>query len=282
MSKLLFIVALVACALAAEQFVSMDLSQEKGVDAFWTKERMLSAKPMDLIISDEVVAIKGEIQFAAFNGTRENPTPNKYPYATAGRLFFSTGSGQSSCTASSVGNDIILTAGHCVSSGRGRYYTQFSFCPQHKDGACPEGRFTGAKVVTFARWHNGADLGRDVAFVKVSAGLESKVGSVEVAVNLPRTQTCDALGYPGNIGGGRRMIISSGIQSMGHTTRNPPTVKFPSRMTYGSSGGPWIIKSADAKRKVNGNVSYGNPTADPNNFYGPYFDTEVANLLKTV
>jgi hypothetical protein len=256
MSKLLFIVALVACALAAEQFVSMDLSQEKGVDAFWTKERMLSAKPMDLIISDEVVAIKGEIQFAAFNGTRENPTPNKYPYATAGRLFFST--------------------------GRGRYYTQFSFCPQHKDGVCPEGRFTGAKVVTFARWHNGADLGRDVAFVKVSAGLESKVGSVEVAVNLPRTQTCDALGYPGNIGGGRRMIISSGVQSMGHTTRNPPTVKFPSRMTYGSSGGPWIIKSADAKRKVNGNVSYGNPTADPNNFYGPYFDTEVANLLKTV
>ena len=70
------------------------------------------------------------------------------------------------------------------------------------------------------------------------------------------------------------MIQSTGQQTMGHTSRVPPTVKFPSKMTYGSSGGPWIITSTEedskAPSKVNGNVSYGNPAQDPNNFYGPY------------
>lgn len=51
-------------------------------------------------------------------------------------------------------------------------------------------------------------------------------------------------------------------------------------MTYGSSGGPWIIISTDKVRKVNGNVSYGNPSLDPNHFYGPYYDVEVKNLEK--
>jgi len=244
---------------------------------------MMTATPMDIIIVD-LTKEKSEIStyIAQNNGTRENPTPGVYPYATAGKLFFTVSGRQSSCSASSVGKDIILTAGHCVSSGRGQYYTNILFCPQFRDGNCPRGRFTGTRAVTFARWHNGQDLGRDVAFVKMSAGLETAVGHVEVAVNLPRTQRCDALGYPGNVGNAQRMIMSTGQQSTGHTNRTPVTVKFPSRMTYGSSGGPWIIISTDQIRKVNGNVSYGNPTADPNNFYGPYYDTEVKNLERTL
>lgn len=43
-----------------------------------------------------------------------------------------------------------------------------------------------------------------------------------------------------------------------------------------------MIKSNDAKRKVNGNVSYGNPTQDPNHFYGPYFDAEVKKLRESL
>jgi len=216
--------------------------------------------------------------------TRECQTPGVYPFSTAGRLFFTTPRGSSSCSASSVGNDTILTAGHCVSAS-GRYYTNFIFCVQHRDGECPRGRFTGLKAITFARWHNGGDLARDVAFIKVSAGLERAVGHVTVAVDLPRTQNCDALGFPGNIGGGRRMIQSTGRQSMGHTNRNPATVKFPSKMTYGSSGGPWIIQGTEKKngsRRVNGNVSYGNPNTDPNNFYGPYFDKDVKALQNSI
>lgn len=205
------LLALILAIAFAEEFVSQDLSHEKNVEAFWTKEKMLSATPMDIILVD-LTKEKSEIsQYAAFNsGTRENPTPGVYPYSTVGKLFFSVGGRQSSCTASSVGKDIILTAGHCVSSGRNQYYTNLLFCPQHKDGDCPKGRFTGQKIVTFQKWHNGGDFARDVAFVKMSSGLEQAVGHVEVAVGLPRTQRCDALGYPGNIGGGRRMIISTG------------------------------------------------------------------------
>jgi len=75
------------------------------------------------------------------------------------------------------------------------------------------------------------------------------------------------------------MIMSTGRQSMGHTNRNPPTVKFPSRMTYGSSGGPWIVQ---AQNVANSNVSYGNPQQDPNNFYGPYYDGEIQALRNSI
>ena len=73
------------------------------------------------------------------------------------------------------------------------------FCPQHRDGECPKGRFVGEKMVTFDKWHRTSDLGRDVAFIKVNSGLVSAVGFVTVATDLPRSQKCVALGYPGNV-----------------------------------------------------------------------------------
>jgi hypothetical protein len=52
-------------------------------------------------------------------------------------------------------------------------------------------------------------------------------------------------------------------------------------MTFGSSGGPWAVQEVDTdKDEVNGLVSYGNPSADPNNFYGPYFDDQIKTLYE--
>jgi len=249
---------------------------------------MESAVPMDIMIVDlhnQTYAPEPKDQkFISFDkfhqgGTRECPTPGTFPFATVGKLFFSTGGGQASCTASSVGGDIVLTAGHCVSNARGGFYSNIQFCPQFRDGQCPRGRFTGSRVVVHARYHNGGAFERDVAFVKMSAGLHSAVGSIGLLTGVGRDQQCEAMGYPGNVGGGNRMIQSSGRQSMGHTNRNPPTVKFPSRMTYGSSGGPWIVVG---RNEANSNVSYGNPQQDPNNFYGPYYDGEIQALRNTI
>jgi V8-like Glu-specific endopeptidase len=286
--KFLFVLAVCLYVVAAQDFiVTKDLTlEEKATLALWTPENMKSATPMDLIIAelDGKVVAQDKTEIKYFNeGTRECQTPGVYPFATAGRLFFETARGRSSCSASSVGNDIVLTAGHCVSSGRNVFYKNFMFCPQYKDGNCVAGRYTGLKVNTHNEWHTRTQLGRDVAFMKVTAGLEAKVGALEMVYNSGRNLKCEAMGYPGNIGRGERMIQSSGVQSMGSSAYRPPTVKFPSKMTYGSSGGPWIVVTKSGKKNgVNGNVSHGNPNLDPNNFYSPYFDNEIQALRKKI
>jgi len=286
---LILFISLFIFSFANENIVaSKDFELHEEILNFWTEERMKSAVPMDIMVVDlnnETYAPEFEkqkyISFEDFNqgGTRECPNPGTHPYATVGKLFFNTGGGQSSCTATSVGGDVILTAGHCVSNARGGFYGNIMFCPQFRDGQCPRGRFTASRVVCHARYHNGGEFARDVAFAKMSAGLQGAVGAIGILVNVGRDQQCDAMGYPGNVGGGQRMIMSTGRQSMGHTNRNPPTVKFPSRMTYGSSGGSWIVQGRNV---ANSNVSYGNPQQDPNNFYGPYYDGEIQSLRNSI
>jgi len=248
---------------------------------------MLAAVPMDLIITKDLEAFPlSNNKNVTRPGTRPVPIEsyNNYPYKSAGRLFFETAPGRtSSCSASSVGNNLLLTAGHCV-SGQGRYYSKWSFCPQFYNNECVKGRFAGIRVWTTNEWHTRSQLGRDVAFVKVEKNeqglsIEEVAGRYHMRYNSGRNLTCVALGYPGNHNNARTMTKSAGVQSNGHTNYSPMTVKFPSTMTFGSSGGPWAVDVNDSSNnEVNGLVSYGNPNADPNNFYGPYFDNLIREL----
>jgi hypothetical protein len=83
-----------------------------------------------------------------------------------------------------------------------------------------------------------------------------------------------ALGYPGNIGGGNKMVQATGTISLGSTAFSPNTQKLPSTMTFGASGGPWIVNS----NQVNGLNSYITST-NPSFMYSPYFDAKIQNLI---
>src|SRR5690606_15730891 len=72
------------------------------------------------------------------------------------------------CSGSVAGNSAVLTAGHCVSDGRGTYHSNWIFKPafRFKDG--PAGSWTARKFITFDQYHNRGYLGRDVAFAIVN------------------------------------------------------------------------------------------------------------------
>jgi hypothetical protein len=204
----------------------------KEIMDFWTKEKMQGAVPMDLIITNDKEALP--ITKNITQGTRPVPAEHygRHPYSRAGRLFFEVSAGRTaSCSASSLGKNILLTAGHCVSTGARVYYSKWMFCPQYYNGECVKGRFPGVKVWTTNEWHQRRQLGRDVAFIKVDKSSEGKeveevAGKYNMRYNGQRNLNCIALGYPGNHNNGRTMTKSVGKQSPGHSNYQPQTVKL--------------------------------------------------------
>lgn len=245
---------------------------------FWTRDKMLQAKPMSLIMID-----KDPLKKTSFiNQTIEVPKEDysKLPFESTGKFFFTFNGESYSCTANSLDKNIIITAGHCVSDGRGSFFKDFMFCPQYYLGECRKGKYPGNKVVTTDEWHRNFYLAKDYSFIKVGKNerneeLSMNVKPLKLVINLPRDQHCIALGYPSNIGGSEKMVQSIGKQSLGHSDFKPPTVRFPSMMTFGSSGGCWSLNNSF----INSIVSYGS-SRDPNHFYGPYFDQDVEKLKK--
>jgi len=238
-----------------------------------TREEMLAAKPIPLPMVDypEFRNVSKSMQDLVDNilQTVECPNYAANPQASAGKLFMGGGS----CSASYVGNGLVLTAGHCVSNGRGQYQPSFTFCPQHRDGQCPRGQFQGTRAVTHTEYHRGGSFARDVAFIRLNSN--PSVPALNLHLNHGRNLNVVAIGWPGNVGGGRRMICSTGPMSAGNRAHNPLSVQIRSTMTFGSSGGPWVGPNG-----VCSVVSHGTPGTGI--MFGPYFDAATDQLRRSI
>jgi len=261
------LLVVVVLAFAADQQPQFPVVQLK-VFRDLTREEMLASKPipMPMVNYPDLNETLGK-ELAPTN-TRECATPNVFPFSAAGKLFIQGGG---HCSASYVGNGLVLTAGHCVSNGRGRYHPGFTFCPSHTDGNCPRGQFQGTKAVTHNEYHNGGNLARDVAFIRIQGNPGQ---ALEMLFNHGRTENVEALGYPQNIGGGRRMIQTTGQMAPGRRL-TPEAISLRSTMTFGSSGGPWITP-----RGVGSVVSHGTPGTGI--MFGPYFDSATQQLRSSI
>jgi hypothetical protein len=75
-----------------------------------------------------------------------------YPHRWEGKFTFTTPAGNSSCSATSISNNHILTAAHCVydTPSRNAWYTNKAFTPAYRNGSAPYGTFptTGCTVLT--------------------------------------------------------------------------------------------------------------------------------------
>lgn len=226
---------------------------------------------------------------------RYNVFPNYkiYPYKTVGKLFFTQGAGSFVCSASSIGNDAIWTAGHCVSDGAGNFSTNLVFVPAYKSGAAPYGTFSCPNIITFTAWHTGGNLARDSG--GASCGLSSlgngkkvsqAVGSLGFAWNQPSsTKHYNVLGYPqaAPFNGALQVQCSS---SFGHLDTlqsfSPSTFAVGCDSTGGVSGGPYVINfsgTAGASNYLNGNASYRYLSpSQPLELYTPFLDDSSKTL----
>lgn len=189
-----------------------------------------------------------------FTSSRLNPLAAdlEYPYSAVGILFFTIpGSGDFSCTAATINQRIIVTAGHCVHSGANGlagYYTNFLFIPAYRDGMAPFQTWSGTFALTTDAWATSGGLvpnAADYAMIEVSDkvinGSTMRLGNVTGAIGWLTSAIMPnhvhILGYPFNFDSSQKMH-----QVMAQTARvvEPNNAEIGSDMGPGSSGGPWV------------------------------------------
>jgi V8-like Glu-specific endopeptidase len=180
----------------------------------------------------------------------KQPKLNKsYPWRTIGKLFFTTPSGGGAyCTASVVSpNNIIVTAGHCVwDRGAGAFMSNWVFIPAARQGAplAPYGTYPWSSAVVLTDWQNIGGREHDVALVMLGPNasgqnVSNQVGWLGRSWNFPIVRHHHSFGYPGNYADGKYIVqcTSESYPNCGSDLAYATGCG----MTYGSSGGPWIM-----------------------------------------
>lgn len=228
--------------------------------AYWTAERMRAAIPADRVREAGRNVPAAKPGGSAGGGGKTSPLFTTFqpplaelttqPVSTNGRVFFSDGTWNYSCSGTAVQSDnqsVVLTAGHCVNEGPGDYYFNWTFAPAYNDGATPLGKWPAVALDTTAAWRTAGSYGRDVGAAAVAPNgsgtrLAQAVGARAVTFNYTRNQDYLAHGYPaeGKFNG-QRLWISDTKWSRDDTSASPPTMGIPTNLNGGSSGGAWVV-----------------------------------------
>jgi V8-like Glu-specific endopeptidase len=219
-------------------------------------------------------------------------TYTRFPYVTIGKLFFTQYGINYVCSASSIGNYAMWTAGHCIHAGDNSssgWSYNVVFVPAYSNGAAPRGQWTAYTLTTMTAWYTSADFRYDMAGAAMYTNgsgykLSQVVGNLGFTYNISRNLHWFQVGYPAaSPFAGRYMIINASSYAYDDTSMGTPyPIGVGDDMTGGSSGGPWIYTfrgNAGATNYLNGNVSY-RYSGYPLEMFSPYFGNG-ANTLWT-
>jgi V8-like Glu-specific endopeptidase len=271
------------------------------VRSYWTKQRIRSAEPMPFTrsLSTASAPAPGEVQAAPTLMAPTQPLvssgpipysrhqvsdPTSAPYRTTGLLTGITANGlyRFSCSGTVVtsqNRSVVWTAGHCVHNREfGGWSRSLEFIPGYSNGIAPYGEWpvTGGFVST--KWTQGESSAYDMAALVVAPNLlgqriEDLVGGRGILTGVPPQQDFAAFGYPGTkpFDGESQWVCESPYG--GADPYQAGTMAIGCDMTFGSSGGGWIVDDA----YLNSVISYGYDD-EPEVIYGPYFGATAATL----
>jgi V8-like Glu-specific endopeptidase len=301
----ILLLALFVFAFAFDSQVISKSAQDATV-AFWTKEKMMSAVPMETLVSQTpglFTSLPSDIEkhfqdgaaaIADTEPVRPESLYQAHPYKTIGKLFFKFQGRPAYCSGSSIGNNAVLTAGHCLWL-QGNFHTDFLFAPQFNNGSRPVGTFVGKETMVFEEWKDG-NFARDLAFLIVSPQGEK---SLQQVVGRMHFGACDvneniqAFGYPGlpePFNGEKMIRTKSDIgRRFPFSPWEPAPIGIRSKQGPGSSGGPWIMKFQEPVMR-NGKIHMEdkNVACSVNSFgvrftyyvFGPFSDAAAIEMHK--
>jgi hypothetical protein len=274
----------------------------ESVAAKWTPEAMRSAIPIErLMPGTDASALNQDVRRGA--PQRVEPTsapsddvlPMAFPESggpwpgggavesTAGRVFFTYGGRQASCSGNAVtsGNkSVVLTAGHCVKLD-GAWHTDWVFVPAYDNGDAPHGTWAARTTLATPQWTATEDINFDVGAAVVSPldgqSLTDVVGGQGVAFNQERGQDMYAFGWPAaDPYDGTRMIYCSGTTFDALISDG---IGMTCDMTGGSSGGPWFQEFDEGTGAgIQNSVNSYKINLIPTWMFGPYFGADAQGV----
>jgi V8-like Glu-specific endopeptidase len=215
----------------------------------------------------------------------------KFPYRTIGVLFFKIpGKGGTwRCTASVARGRWVWTAGHCVVSSSGNWYTNFTFIPGAFKDKEPYGAWKwNGRSVSLEGWATEGAFCYDIGAVRFNRKggetLSERVGHLGFLANAPEEQHWNQFGYPSEppFNGSKLIVSQSSLAEVDGLcgSGGPQPLGVGNDMTGGSSGGPWIVRFRNGSKKgnfINGLNSY--KYEDRNQtIYGPYFGDQAVKI----
>ncbi len=219
-----------------------------------------------------------------------------FPHKWMGKFTFTTPAGDSSCSATAISNNHIVTAAHCVydTPSRNAFYTNKAFTPAYRNGSAPYGTFptTGCRVLT--AWVNLSGsysintwARHDVAVCNVGTNsigqtLNTAVGWAGRSWDWSSQQLHFNAGYPARdvndnfLPSPAQYLRACTAESFEQTTDTLGSGCFYGR---GISGGPWLRNYAPFQ--VQGNVNSVNSGLfiGQHNLYGARFTSNNIKVL---
>ena len=221
-----------------------------------------------------------------------------YPYSTVGVLFFEQAGVPYWCTAASIGNNGIWTAGHCIHKGDGKldadgnvidqgtWSTKVLFVPAYPNGISAFGVWEAYELWITPEWFTSQDLRYDMGGVvlnlKGGKTISQVVGNLGFSYNMDNSLHWMNIAYPSAppFDGSTQQICAGSFAYADTSMPDPSPVAMGCDLTSGSSGGPWILSfggSTGSQNYLNGNNSY-RYGSHPEELYSPYFDSDAKSL----
>jgi hypothetical protein len=183
----------------------------------------------------------------------------------------------------------VLTAGHCINSGREEgkasvWSNYLQFVPAYNGGVAPFGSFVARRNTIRAprQWTKHGNPDFDLgAFLTLpnSEGVnvaDAVGGGATIVTDISRHQTFQTFGYPGET---KYMQKCSspyiGDDLLSNPFPGPPTLGIRCHWAPGASGGGWLIGDGAQINGVNTYLHLNNKSRT----FGPYFSRETVGKL---
>jgi V8-like Glu-specific endopeptidase len=224
--------AVTLCAVAVVAVIRPGFgASSPGAFQFWTRLRLIHASPL-----------QGQ-------GFRLPPALEQPPSARravlgirVGALFLRQGNTYHFCTASVVdspGRNLLITAAHCLDSGKGGSYRQdLVFIPDYSDGQAPFGIWSVRRLLVAPQWANASNPAFDVGFVTLNSlngkNIEQVLGANRLGLDTSYQYLVRVTGYPDS--------NSDPVTCLNVTSEESASqLRFDCNgYTDGTSGSPWM------------------------------------------
>ncbi|MBK8047728.1 MAG: trypsin-like serine protease [Anaerolineales bacterium] len=234
------------------------------------------------------MAVDGTSQtFTSYFANKNVALHRIYPHIWVGRLSFSTPGGTSYCSGTSISNNILLTAAHCLyDTTNNRWYSNWVFSPAYRNGSAPYGTFAATQCWVLTSWVNLSGsysingwARHDVGVCRMgnnSAGqtLNNAVGWMGRQWNWAYARHFHNLGYPFRntsdalITDAGKYLHACVAESFQQTT---DTRGMGCDMSRGKSGGPLMTNYAPTVISGNADGVYSGFFIGTKNLYGARF-----------